>query len=957
MGNYAKLCALVACLGAAYKLYKLNEKCSVQGEKTAKVGQKPKSSGDKKENVWYKNDFELTSFDVSRPTISTKRLSLSDFIKQIEPNLVYYWYRLKNGTQFMEGRMLCLKGSVYVTNNHMFPKEELPLVMEIIQMSSKQGVTTNHDIHVSEGDIYRDELRDLIFFNLKTLPPKKDVSKYVPEASFDAKINGVYVAREYDGSMDYNFVDNISSMKESINPRNSKPFSFVGWRGRPRVITSTGFCGATLIGTTEIGYVILGIHGVLMHTDNSACAIGLDREYLEKQFKRYSQGLVVEGVRDMISSETKQRPVEDLSKKSVIRYIDEGTAGVLGSFTGFRVGGKSRVEPTILNPYLKRLGWKENYTAPAMKGWEPWRRAMIDNVNPIVNVDTSILQKCVDSYINDVTKRLVEPSRVEDFLMVLDDFTTLNGAPGVAFIDKMNRNTSAGDPFKKSKRHFLISIPPEHGMQDPVKLNEEISERIDRIYEKYVEGERAYPNFCAHLKDEAVSHEKAKIKKTRVFTGAPIDFCFIVRKYTLSFTRLIQTERLAFECATGTICQSLQWQEIGEYLTAHGDDQIVAGDYKAYDKRMSPKEILAAFEVIKHFCVQSGNYSEEDLRVLDCIAVDTAFPNVDYNGDYIELYGSNPSGNPLTVVLNSIVNSLRMRYAYHELNHGRLDDFADNVNLMTYGDDNIMGVSKNAPFYNHTAIAQVFDGMDIVYTMADKKSVSVPYIHIADADFLKRKFVYDNDVGAMLAPLDEESIEKSLMTWVRSKTISKEHQAISVISSAVREYFFHGKQKFNEKREMFIDMVGDLDLQPWVEDSTFPTWDELYNLFWKNSGKTREEHEWVEVQSSPQCLPLEYQYPDIFEYPTYQSLTNYDLSIHWWIDVHLILMIFQVFTMNCLFLGYLWNHPFYWYRKYNFIPRWVKGESILLTIIWFTTMYCPTFPIVVLCFLRMRKYY
>jgi DNA-binding cell septation regulator SpoVG len=357
------------------------------------------------------------------------------------------------------------------------------------------------------------------------------------------------------------------------------------------------------------------------------------------------------------------------------------------------------------------------------------------------------LNLCSNGYHDDFLSK-INLDDVKNMLIVLDDFTTLNGAQ-VAYIDKVNRKSSAGNPWKKSKKYFLESIAPDHGMLDPVKIsNEEINDRIDQIILTYQKGERCNPNFCAHLKDEPVTFKKAKIGKTRVFTGAPFDWCFVVRKYLLSFCRLLQNNRFAFEAAPGTVAQSLEWQEIYHHITKHGEDRIVAGDYKAYDKRMSPKEILAAFDIIIRLCELSGNYTDMDIKVIRGIAEDTAFAIVDYNGDLIQLYGSNPSGNPLTVILNSIVNSLRMRYVYFILNpNHEIGSFTANVALMTYGDDNIMSVNKSIDWFNHTNIANCFEELEIVYTMADKEAESVPFINISDASFLKRSWKFDKDMN------------------------------------------------------------------------------------------------------------------------------------------------------------------------------------------------------------------
>jgi len=315
-----------------------------------------------------------------------------------------------------------------------------------------------------------------------------------------------------------------------------------------------------------------------------------------------------------------------------------------------------------------------------------------------------------------------------------------------------------------------------------------------------------------------------------------MDWSIIIRKFLLSCTKLIQENRFVFEAGPGTIAQSLEWHEIRNYVTKFGEDRIVAGDYKAFDKKMSPKEILAAFDILYEICDYSGNYSKDELRVIRCIAEDTAFPLVDYNGDLIQFYGSNPSGNPLTVILNSIVNSLRMRYVYHELNPEKeCLSFNDTVALMTYGDDNIMSVKKGNDWFNHTAIAQEFKKIDIIYTMADKEAESIPYIHIDEASFLKRTWRFDEEQKCYLAPLEHDSIEKMLTVWKRSKSIPKEAQAMAVISTALREYFFYGKTKFEEKRLMLQNLVVKMDLTNWIEDSTFPTYKDLEDQFWRSS--------------------------------------------------------------------------------------------------------------------------
>jgi len=71
-----------------------------------------------------------------------------------------------------------------------------------------------------------------------------------------------------------------------------------------------------------------------------------------------------------------------------------------------------------------------------------------------------------------------------------------------------------------------------------------------------------------------------------------------MRQHLLSFVRIFQLNSTIFEGAPGMNCNSCQWQHLREYLVQHGEDQMIAGDYAKFDKRMSPLFILAAFEVI-----------------------------------------------------------------------------------------------------------------------------------------------------------------------------------------------------------------------------------------------------------------------------------------------------------------------------------------------------------------------
>jgi hypothetical protein len=918
------------------------------------IGTVPMAEINGRENVWYKNEFDVSPASFSRESASSRSVDFSTFLKKLSVNCCSFTVDILGTRMERPGKMFCLGGHVYITNNHNLPTLECGTKIRITETVKTSGINRNYEFVISEKEVIRHPSRDIAFVTLRQKPPKKCFIEYIIGKSYDGKNDGSYIIRREDGGVDYIPVKAMTKIKNI-------PLPNVGFAdiiyGTPEKSTHVGDCGSMLVADTGYGYAIIGMHVALCDNVNRSMALAFDGDFIRSEYAKLEAYTIESGDLDLISAKTSERKLGPLHKKSCFRYLKEGYATIYGSFADFRGKGKSSVVNTPMSYELAKEGYRIKYTKPEMKSWVPWHIAAKDLVQPVNQLDSSILDLCVASYINDVTCNLGHPGAVSNMLMVLDNFTAINGAQ-VAYIDKINRNTSAGNPWKKSKRYFMESCEPQHGMLDPVKVDDEIMDRVDEIINCYKAGKCAHPNFCAHLKDEPVSFKKSKVGKTRVFTGAPFDWTIVVRKYLLSFTRLVQNERLAFESGPGTIAQSLEWQELYDYIFKHGTDRVIAGDYKAFDKRMSPMEILAAFDVIIHFCKESGNYTDEDIRVIRCVAEDTAFPLVDYNGDLITLHGSNPSGNPLTVILNSLVNCLRMRYVYFLLNpNDDVHTFKENVSLMTYGDDNIMSVREGCDWYNHTTISKKFSELGIEYTMADKEAESVPYIQMEESSFLKRTWRYEKELGCYVAPLDHDSIEKMLMVWNRSKSVSEGAQAIAVIESAMGEYFFYGREIYNDKLELLRKVVEKLGYMSYASDSTFLTFDELverfkkcskhcdnYNHFFLGDKYTMQSSDRIVFAQTKEDMCYDtFSMYSVWDYPSSQSMTGFDLSIfehiYWATYIHIV---HGLFTLFLVILHYL----------YTCVVDQKFDRFIVHLICWITLMRCHEPMFIALVFYR-----
>jgi hypothetical protein len=179
-----------------------------------------------------------------------------------------------------------------------------------------------------------------------------------------------------------------------------------------------------------------------------------------------------------------------------------------------------------------------------------------------------------------------------------------------------------------------------------------------------------------------------------------------------------------------------------------------------------------------------------------------------YNGDLIQHIGSNPSGQNLTVYINSIVNSLLFRCAFYNLKGLQTKrHFRDICKLMTYGDDVKGSVKKGHDDFNHLYVAKFFAEHDMKFTMPDKESTPTPFMKDCDADFLKRKNVFCPETGFIMGALDEDSIFKSLHSNLKSKANTREKLAADNIDGALREWFNHGRETYEFRRAQMQEVA------------------------------------------------------------------------------------------------------------------------------------------------------
>nr|QIN96623.1 MAG: hypothetical protein 1 [Marnaviridae sp.] len=849
--------ALIACVTMYFTLRRKEKKPRYQQQGNVMGTTETQLEKEENQNVWYNPTIELTKFDVPVASQSLSTATDDEVRELFARNCV----RLKiqtvidGVTTTRSNGAVFLKGHLCLTNNHAFRKEADVYRVTVVQMSTAQGLSSNLTFTVRENDLTRVPGSDMVLFEVRCLPPFKDIMKFWDHSGGSMFTRAIVLRRLDDGTLEKQNVFNLQHCAampvEALGQ--TMPIS-VGQCPRQ---TALGDCGAIAIAQTPKGPVVFGLH-IVGYNDRCG-SVCVSRDLLEEmiatheaKFGQYS--LVQGGGEPMLDLVDKKNPLVMPHHKSLFRYLPEGSMNLYGSFAGFRPRPRSKVGATPLQEVmLEHFECEVGHGKPVMDGWEPWRKNVVEMVRPTVNYRRDILEHCVQSYTNDILTGL--PEGWEGELVFLSRKAAVNGLPGVKFIDRINTNSSMGFPWNESKkRHLCADIDEMY--PEGVDFTPEVWERVDKIEEAYARGERAFPVFTGHLKDEPVPHAKIAAKKTRVFTASPNDWSLVVRSRLLSFVRLLQKNKFVFEAGPGTVCQSAEWGDIHEYLTAFGEDRIVAGDYGKFDKRMISDFVLSAFRIIQNVYEAAG-FSADEVREIACIGEDTAFPLTNFNGDLVEFFGTNPSGHPLTVIINSLVNSLYMRYCYVILNpEHECVSFQKNVHLFTYGDDNIMGVSPLCSWFGHTGIQLELSLIGVEYTMADKESDSVPFVNISEVQFLKRSWVFNEEVGAFLCPLELASIHKSLTVWLPSGSIDEYAQMVAVISSANSEFFFYGREVFEKHHAFFNQILNEEPYSCYVTTGTLPTWSMLVDRFHQSS-ENSQGASW-RVQRSRPIAELEY---------------------------------------------------------------------------------------------------
>jgi len=230
-------------------------------------------------------------------------------------------------------------------------------------------------------------------------------------------------------------------------------------------------------------------------------------------------------------------------------------------------------------------------------------------------------------------------------------------------------------------------------------------------------------------------------------------------------------------------------------LSRHGKN-VIAGDFSNFDGTLNAEILWSICDIINDWY----NDGEENARVRRVLWSEIV-NSVHVCGETIYHWThSQPSGNPLTAVLNSVYNSIACRYVWMLLTEKRPKDhsmriFRENVSMVAYGDDNVLNISDYAiGFFNQILMSEAFATFGMTYTDESKSGQMVAARTLEEVGYLKRGFVYNQQLLKWEAPLALESVLE-IPNWTRTTMDTREATTLN-IEVACTELSLHSQDIF-----------------------------------------------------------------------------------------------------------------------------------------------------------------
>jgi hypothetical protein len=768
------------------------------------------TSGDLKtprKNV-VKVEGEFSSVDVSQ---SSEQMSVEmatdpnalDISKKVVNNMYNISYFIGNEEK-PAVKMMMLKGRIGLTVAHLLPYLRIANKIRIFNVTKKQGhefAVTDLKFEIVHGADGKKKDQMLIAFPsslhdhpsvLGAIATSDDISRFnnakgcliVPYDNGTLLRFGAISARDVERNYD-------DTLGNTYNIR--KSYEYTGLE------TTRGECGSILvIINNTMARKIIGMHVAGKHS------LGVSTPFNRKE---------IEGALSKFGMEYQiELDLDPLLSSSAIAC---DVKLPVGNFTPvgkslYKVGTptNTKLRPSLIQGQIAEVTSAPSALRPVMVDGE-MVDPMMKGLEKAGKIPPEVNEHYVDCAINDVKRLVCQNADLND-KRVLTPMEAVTGLEGDEFICAINRRSSPGYPYSKRKGKHEGKTK-WLGSDENFKLDPDLEEEMLTRIARAKEGKRTPTIFVDTLKDERRPLGKVQVGKTRVFSAGPMDFTLVFRMYFLGFAAHVMRNRIDNEISVGTNQYSYDWDRTAQKMQTKGD-KVIAGDFSNFDGTLVLPILYKILEIINDF-YDDGN------DMIRLVLWKEIVNSVHLHGNDVYLWThSQPSGCPITAILNSLYNSVSMRYVWMEVmpdEYKNMRSFNKHVAMVSYGDDNLINISDAViEFFNQITIAAGYEKLGMIYTDESKSGDMVPYRRLEECNYLKRGFVFSEDEMKWLAPLDLSTILE-MTNWIRGDDDPLECTLVNVETS-IYELSYHGEEVYDFWKRKYFNACKSLARMPHI---------------------------------------------------------------------------------------------------------------------------------------------
>lgn len=381
--------------------------------------------------------------------------------------------------------------------------------------------------------------------------------------------------------------------------------------------------------------------------------------------------------------------------------------------------------------------------------------------------------------------------------------------------EPMDMNTAEGFPWILSRPNgatnkswlFEREITPDGPKL--LSIHKDLLYAMDR--KDYQRRRGLYPQtvFTDCLKDAKLPSEKVLLPgKTRIFSISPVDFTIQQRQYSMDFSVAYNAARFDVEGAIGISIHSIDADALVNRMLSFSP-KFVCGDYSKFGDQLYAECIHRVYEIIAKWYAYNGCTDESFPIVLKCFSREVSYAHhLMLNQLYVSC-GGMPSGNPLTAMINSLVNSMYIRIIWQVImvkcSPGLIDmkSFNQNVIAVTYGDDLWLAIKEAVlAWYNARTMSAAFATYGIKFTNALKAGEIKEYSLINDPDttFLKCTFVKHPIRRTLWMAQLERRATFEICNWIWNTSRDTQQSSIEACSAMMESMFGHGQEEYETMR-------------------------------------------------------------------------------------------------------------------------------------------------------------